>query len=98
MRDNSLPDAINWHLPLRQILYTDSDEEAKEYYPTSGIWQESVLGSSFWKNMNDEIVSLRLPNEVFGVGFADDIALMITAKYIDEVELIPNEGISVRTD
>ena len=53
---------------------------------------------SAWNVMYDRVLRLSLPEGAKTVGFADDIAVVIEAKYKDEVTLKANQSISLIRD
>lgn len=73
----------------RTMVY-DTVEGQKQYKVSGGIPQGSVLGPLLWNIMYDSILRLSLPEGVHIVGFADDIAVVVTAKHLTEVELSAN--------
>lgn len=75
-------------------LLVETDDGIKTYKVTSGVPQGSVLGPLLWNIMYNGIFDLQLPEEATVVGFADDIALLIRARFLDEVQLYANEAIS----
>lgn len=78
-----------------RILTYDTNEGKKEYRVTGGVPQGSVLGPLLWNVMYDGILRLQLPGKVSIVGFADDIALVIVAKEIDEAKTVSEASIQV---
>jgi hypothetical protein len=53
----------------------------------------SVLGPLLWNIMYDEVLRLKLPEGVTLIGFADDIAVVMVAKHIHQIEAATNAAI-----
>ena len=78
---------------LGRRLYCDSDDGLKIFPTTCGVPQGSVLGPLLWLVMYDGVLTLRLPDNVTTIGFADDIGITVVAKHQDEIEIYANEAI-----
>lgn len=81
------------YLNNRVLLY-ETDEGTKEYNITSGVPQGSVLGPLLWNIMYNGVLELTIPDGVEIVGFADDIAILVKSKHLDEIEMLANEAIA----
>lgn len=53
---------------------------------TAGAAQGSILGPDLWNIMYDGILRMEMPHDTFLVGYADDIAVVITARELDEAQ------------
>ena len=60
--------------------------------------QVSVLGSPFWNILYDGLLRQPLPHGVPTVAYADDIALIIVGKTIEEVQYLRDTAIEVVGD
>lgn len=70
---------ISSYLSDRVIEY-DTAQGTRRRVVTAGAVQGSVLGPDLWNIAYDEVLRLPMPMSVFSVGYADDLALVITAK------------------
>lgn len=69
---------ISSYLEDRVIIFESGG--VTEIDVTSGVPQGSVLGPTLWNLMYDSLLETRLPTGVTFLAFADDIALVATAK------------------
>lgn len=68
-----------------RVLKYDTENGAKEYDVTGGVPQGSVLGPLLWNIMYDGLLRLNLPGSVKLVAYADDVAVVVVAKHLDEI-------------
>lgn len=76
----------------RILIYT-TDAGPKTRKITGGVPQGSVLGPLLWNIMYNGILRLSLPRGTRMVGFADDVALLVIAKLLEEIIQMANEAI-----
>lgn len=69
-----------------RVLRYDTKNGPKEYDVTGGVPQASVLGSLLWNVMYNGLLRLKLPRNVKLVAYADDVAVVIVAKHLDEIK------------
>lgn len=89
--------AIQNYLLDRQLIYyaTDGIICRKMY---KGVPQGSIVGPTLWNITYDDILRIPLPEEIKVVAFADDIALIVTARHEDECNRLCNLGIQKVVD
>jgi len=73
------------YLSDRNIIY-EADLQKTEVKPSSGVPQGSVLGPTLWKVLYDNLPRVPLPEGVEYLAFADDVALVATAKEAYELK------------
>lgn len=78
-----------------RVIWYDTDAGKRAYRVTGGVPQGSVLGPLLWNVMYDGILKLHLPERTTIVGFADDVALVVTAKHLQEAELLCSASAAV---
>lgn len=75
----SLISVIRSYLSERHILL-EAEETYKTVNITSGVPQGSILGPTLWNIMYDGLFKLDMPDGITLVGFADDVAIVATAR------------------
>lgn len=58
---------------------------------TSGAAQGSILGPDLWNIAYDSLLRLEMPDDVKVVGYADDVAAVITARNVESAQLRLNQ-------
>ena len=76
-----------------RVLQYDTVEGVKTNPITAGLPQGSVLGPILWNVMYDGVLTLALPPGVEITGFADDIALTVSAVSIEVVEMLATDAV-----
>ncbi|CAH2233980.1 jg20059 [Pararge aegeria aegeria] len=71
---------IDSYLDQRHVVVRDAKGTTKTFEVSSGVPQGSILGPTLWNILYDEVLRLDLGSEVQLVGFADDLALIVTAQ------------------
>ncbi|KAK9702477.1 Reverse transcriptase (RNA-dependent DNA polymerase) [Popillia japonica] len=59
---------------------------------TSGAAQGSIVGPDLWTILYDNLLRIQMPEEVTGVGCADDIAVLISVRDVDAAQLKLNQA------
>lgn len=70
---------IRSYLKNRILMYETENGMVRKQV-TAGAAQGSILGPDLWNIMYDEILCIDMPEDSYLVGYADDIAAVITAR------------------
>lgn len=70
---------IGNYLKDRSITYT-ADGRQVTVDITAGIGQGTVLGGDFWNGLYDGLLRIRMPENAESIAYADDAAVVITAR------------------
>lgn len=73
------------YLKDRKLVFSTPDGPRRRDI-TAGAAQGSILGPDLWNIAYDGILRMEMPRETFLVGYADDIAVIITARDVDELQ------------
>ncbi|KAL4083690.1 hypothetical protein QTP88_029006 [Uroleucon formosanum] len=76
---------VDHYLSDRRVIY-EADGQRAEVKLTYGVPQGSVLGPTLWNVLYDDLLRVPLPEGVEYLAFADDVALVATAKDAYELE------------
>lgn len=80
---------LNDYLTRRKLLAND-----REIVLTCGVPQGSVMGPTLWNMLYDQVLRCPFPEGVDRVAYADDVALVVTARTEDE--LVTKGGAAIR--
>ena len=69
---------VDSYLSDRKLEY-ETDQGKKEYAVTAVVPQGSVLGPFLWNVTYDDFLEIKLPERATLMGFADDVAMVVTA-------------------
>ncbi|KAA5634955.1 hypothetical protein F3G63_34325, partial [Pseudomonas aeruginosa] len=78
------------YLQDRCIILTDAEGGVVVKKVTGGVPQGSILGPTLWNILYDGVLRLELGDGAQLIGFADDLALVVSAKKEAELMAITN--------
>lgn len=73
------------YLSDRELIY-DTTEGPRRKEVNAGAAQGSILGPDLWNISYDGILRMEMPDDTFLVGYADDIAAVITARDTEDAK------------
>lgn len=88
----SLISVIASYLSERKLLL-ETDSVTKFVNINSGVPQGSVIGPTLWNILYDELLTSEMPPGVKLVGFADDVAMTVTARNEEILTNLANRGL-----
>ena len=81
-----------------RVVLAETDEGTIEVNISAGVAQGSVKGPTMWNIMYDDLLRLKLPKGVTLVGYADDVAAVVTGDTTEEIEVKTNETLAMVSD
>lgn len=91
LKDRNFPikliNIIKSYLHDRTIVY-DGEDFTSVFYVYGGVPQGSVIGPLLWNVVYDKLLRLKLGRDVFLVGYADDIGVIVVEEDLLELKKI----------
>lgn len=67
----------------------------KTYKIERGVLKRSVLDLLLWKIMYDAVVTLPMPRVTKTIDFANDVGLVVVAKYLEKVKQMAHKAVAI---
>ena len=85
-------------VPLYDYALRYDTDDGRHDYKITGVPQGSVLGPPGWNVLYDGLLRQPLPEGASILAFAEDVALIVVAKSIDDIQHLGDEAIEVVAD
>lgn len=81
---------LHSYLQDRTLIFETNEGQCRKVIQ-GGVAQGSILGPELWNILYDGILRMEMPDDVFMVGYADDIAAVISTRNTEEAQRKVNQ-------